>query len=98
MDGYADGVYECTGWVKTKDVAGKGATIFVWTSDGKEPKAFHCPQRVVGTQEWTRLAFRPDNIRSSTWFVRIGLELDGTGTAWFDDVELKRIGDLPKAP
>jgi hypothetical protein len=32
------------------------------------------------------------------WGACLGLELDGAGAAWFDDVELKRIGDLPKAP
>jgi len=26
MDGYADGIYELSGWVKAKGVAGKGAT------------------------------------------------------------------------
>jgi len=97
MDGYADGFYELSAWVKTRDVTGKGATLFVWTNDGKEQKTTYCPQRLTGTQDWTRLSFRPDNVRAATWHVRLGLELDGAGTAWFDDVELKRIGDLPKA-
>jgi hypothetical protein len=96
MDGYTDGVYELSGWVKTKAVTGKGATLFVWTNDGKNATTSTCSQRLTGTQDWTRLSFRPNNIRASTYHVRIGLELDGPGTAWFDDIELRRIGDRPK--
>jgi hypothetical protein len=84
--------------VKTQDVAGKGATIFIWTNDGKNTRTSSCSQRLVGTHDWTRLSFQPDNIRPSTYHVRIGLELDGAGTAWFDDVELKRAAELAEKP
>jgi hypothetical protein len=96
MDGYTDGVYELSGWVKTKDAAGKGATLFVWSNDGKIATTATCPQRVAGTHDWTRLSFRPNNVRPSMYHVRIGLELDGTGKAWFDDVELKRVAGSQK--
>lgn len=49
-----------------------------------------------GTRDRTRLSFRPNDVRDSTYHVHIGLELDGTGTAWFDDVELRHVGDSPK--
>jgi len=90
MKGYESGVYECSAWVKTKDVTGKGATIRVWTNDGKNESVSYCSQRIIGTSDWTRLVFRPDNVGASKYHVKIGLELEGTGTAWFDDVVLER--------
>ena len=90
-DGCTDGVYELSGWIKTRHVTGKGATLFVFANDGRSTATSVCSERVTGTKDWTRLSFRPGNIYAGTYQIRIGLELDGAGTAWFNDVELRQV-------
>ena len=93
MDGYSDGQYELSAWIKTKEVTGRGATLFVTTNDGKGEKTVYRTERLTGTMDWTLINFRPDNISAATYSVQPGMELDGGGTVWFDDVELKRVGE-----
>jgi len=88
MPRYENGAYECSAWIRTENVKGKGATVYVENNDRQRS---YCPVRVTGTKNWTKVSFRPDNVGARFWRVQTVLELDGQGTAWFDDVELKRL-------
>jgi len=84
--------YRFSVWVKTQDLAGSGgATICLeWTDKAGKWLSGSYPDGIKGTRNWTRvegIADVPENAGSCTLtcYVRRG----GTGTAWFDDVELQ---------
>ncbi|HPM79584.1 MAG TPA: hypothetical protein PLF81_02750 [Candidatus Anammoximicrobium sp.] len=97
MDGYRNATYEFSAWIKTQDVQPPGAGLYVLTMHGNQERVrIECPTRVTGTQDWTRVSFQPSNVNAGTWYVELGLELDGPGTAWFDDVEIREVPDTVK--
>jgi hypothetical protein len=79
-------------WVKTKGVGGRGggATVCLeWTDKAGKWMGGSYPNGIKGTRNWTRVegtADVPENAGACTLtcYIRRG----GTGTAWFDDVEL----------
>ena len=82
-------------WVKTKDLQGaeSGATICMEWRDPKDKWSSGCyPSGIKGTKDWTHVEETtrlPDEVGSVTvsCYVRRGV----TGTAWFDDVELREV-------
>lgn len=88
-------LYEFSVWVKTEGIRGKdsGATICIewWGKDHKYLGGSY-PRGVKGDTDWTRVRgiggrVPPDAVSCNiTVYVRKGM----VGTAWFDDVELKR--------
>jgi len=86
-------------WVKTERVAGadSGASICLeWSGgDGKWLGGTY-PRGVKGTRGWTKIQGTTRVPAAAarfslTCYVRKGM----TGTAWFDDVELVRVAELP---
>ena len=85
--------YRFSVWVKTQDLGGRGggATVCLeWTDTAGNWMGGSYPNGIKGTRNWTRVeatADVPENAGACTLtcYVRRG----GTGTAWFDDVELQ---------
>lgn len=83
--------YVLTGWVKARNLRGKaGWYIHV---NGKQPMLIN---QVIAIEEpnfqWRRVDFKftaPAEASNAT----VGTVLYGTGTAWFDDAELKLLDD-----
>jgi len=84
-----------TAWLKTSSVDGSAyLKLYFMAADGgiiAEP----CSNRMSGTSEWTevRLEFV---VPQAAAYAMIYLELNGTGTAWYDDVVLS--GEPGKTP
>lgn len=91
------GTYEIGCWIKTENVTGAGATLCVEIYDAKNGKyiAGTYLNHVKGNSDWTlvRGEFtapeQPDLEYRVTPFLRKG----GTGTAYYDDFFLRRLGD-----
>lgn len=89
--------YEFSAWVRTQDVKGEdsGATVCMeWSGAGKWIGGSY-PGGVKGTADWSlvrgiskRIPKDADRC-SITCYVRKGM----TGTAWFDDVQVRRYAD-----
>ncbi|MHB9023371.1 MAG: hypothetical protein ACYC7E_04240 [Armatimonadota bacterium] len=77
--------YRLTGWIRTRGVQGNGAALFARSG---ENTAYS--QRVSGDSEWTKVEIETE-LLYSILMASIGVELDGTGTAWLDDFLLERL-------
>ena len=81
-----------SGWLKTRDTSDGGAALFIIADRGGAIAAyeFMAGAEVKGSRDWQRytitLAIPP-----STSKVRVGVTLQGAGTAWFDDAELEIV-------
>jgi hypothetical protein len=102
-------IYTAKAWVKCKDVArdnasaqNRGAVLFCqfadadkkWRPGGSFPKGLH------GTQDWQQLEVKHTAaIPEGVAFIQLMVGIEGTGTAWFDGVELSEITEwnTPKA-
>ena len=84
--------YRLAAWVKTKGLEDGGAWLqaddvfFNW----QDVKATRRTERLTGDNDWTRLEvdFTPS---PKDPFLLIKLCVEGTGTAWFDDLELVEV-------
>jgi len=84
--------YRLAAWVKTKGLEDGGAWLqaddvfFNW----QDVKATRRTEKLTGDRDWTRLEvdFTPS---ANDPFLLIKLCVEGTGTAWFDDVELVEV-------
>jgi len=84
--------YRAAAWVKTSGLEDGGAWLqvddvfFSW----QDVKATRKTDKLTGSHEWTRLAvkFTPS---PHDPFLLIKLCVEGTGTAWFDDLELVEV-------
>ena len=90
--------YRLSGWVKTKDVknnGGRGAQFNTHNGAG-QPRT----RAIAGTQDWTRL----EVTFNSGALERLGVNClfggwgNSTGTAWWDDVELVKVGSTTNLP
>ena len=84
--------YRLAAWVKTQGLEDGGAwlqvddVVFNW----QDVKATRRTARLTGDREWTRLEV--DFVPSpNDPFLLIKLCVEGTGTAWFDDLELVEV-------
>ena len=84
--------FRVSGWIKTSGVTGHGACIALRWARYNEPPVypFGYSQRLTGANDWTRVSVElsgkhPPDCSA----VEIALMLQGAGTAWFDDVEVK---------
>lgn len=78
-------------WVKGKDLTGKeGAGMFVQSYDGAKYVGGSFPRTLTGTFDW-KLVKGEYSIPPSATSTTVGLYLRKgmTGTAWFDDVEVR---------
>ncbi len=94
-------IYEVKAWVKTEGVEGadSGATVCLEWSDaeGKYLGGSYPPGKKGDTPEWTEVGGISRRIPeeatscSVTCYVRKGM----TGTAWWDDVSVRRVRERP---
>lgn len=84
-------------WVRTADVVGRGASLGLRWIIYNHPERFplQCTETASGTQDWTQLQAEirgpvPDAVSA----IEIVLRLDGTGSAWFDDIEVEELSDV----
>ncbi len=81
-------------YVATEEVEGRGACLAVrWALYNEaERYPYSCSQRIVGTREWTLVSVElhgpPPPDASS---ICIALRQDGTGTTYFDDLEVQLL-------
>jgi hypothetical protein len=101
MDPLVEGAtYELRAWVKTENVTGPGVRLGLAHAVAKYPgvtgEALPIEQRwsepVTGTRDWTRIVVKGLPVPKDTMVTNLRLELDGTGRAWIDDVELALVG------
>lgn len=82
-------------WVRTQQVRGRGASLGLrWLIYNRpEPHALHCSSAVTGDSDWTCLTAEINGpIPDAVSAVQIVLRLDGTGSAWFDDIDVQVLG------
>jgi hypothetical protein len=85
--------YEVSAWVKTEDVTGGATVSFSYNGDmGFLGRVTSDP--ISGTRDWTRVTVQVPPVPRHVYFCRVLLSAQpgSTGTAWFDDVEVKEIG------
>jgi hypothetical protein len=86
--------YRMTGYIKTKDVVGKGAGATLALEGGYE-----ATKPVVGNKSWTQVSFEFDSgaVDSVIVGVRLGFySAPVMGTAWFDELSLVELGPSRK--
>ncbi len=85
--------YRFAAWVKTKGLADGGAYLQVddvfWNWDDMRATR-RTEKKLSGDHDWTRLEVEFTPIADDP-FLLVKLCVEGTGTAWFDDVELVEV-------
>jgi hypothetical protein len=82
--------YTLSAWLKTENVTGEGAQVYPYDFDDSNP-----PSNLIwvtGTTDWTQYTMQfttGANPSEATINFRIK---DGSGEAWFDDVQLVETG------
>jgi len=87
--------YRLRAWAKTAGVTGNGARIgfgnrvakFPGISNDSPPVEYRWSQTIKGNSDWTLLEVTGLPVPKDTLYANLVLQLDGTGKAWFDDVE-----------
>jgi hypothetical protein len=82
--------YRLTAWVKTEGLTDGGAYLQVSGWRGTSPERFTSANepKLAGDHDWTRLVIEFGPMAGG---MSIKLCAEGTGTAWFDDVELVEL-------
>ena len=89
--------YRLSGWIKTENLnagSGRGAQLNLHNIQSVRTRA------LTGTNDWTQVSveFDTDTHTSIELNCLFGGWGQSTGTAWFDDIELERLGDSADAP
>jgi len=86
--------YRLSGWVKTRGPANAWLQIDDVIFNWEDVKASHRTEKLAGDKDWTRLdaEFTP---APNDPFLLVKLCVEGSGTAWFDDLELVEIPSSP---
>ncbi len=99
-------IYRGRARIKCRNVTGtKGAVLYLQFADSnrKHVNGGSFPSGITGTQEWQDVEVHhtipiPENVA----YIRVTAGVDGTGEAWFDDIQLEDITDCefiqPVAP
>ena len=82
--------FRLSAWVKTKGLTDGGAYLQVssWRGPPQERFTIVTEPKLAGDHDWTRLQLEFGPVTGGT---SIKLCAEGTGTAWFDDVELVEL-------
>ena len=85
--------YRVSCWVKTENVSGRGSTLAVQYHVPNSPQVFPVvtARTVTGTGDWTKLEVEvgpPSPAPPEIGCLMIMLQQDGSGTTWFDDLEV----------
>lgn len=85
--------YEVSCWVKTENVKGPGASIGIRYHVPNVPPEWPITQseRITGTNGWTKLTVVIGPPPEDTSIVSLHLNQSGSGTTWFDDLEVKML-------
>ena len=85
--------YRVSCWIKTNNVEGNGATLALQYHIPNEPQHYpiNTDRKLTGTGNWTRLELEMGPPPPEAGCLMIMLQLDGSGTAWFDDLEVIQI-------
>jgi hypothetical protein len=86
--------YRMTGYIKTKDIVGKGAGATLSLEGGYE-----ATKPIVGNKAWTQVSFEFDSgaVDKVVVGVRLGYySAPVMGTAWFDELSLVELGPSRK--
>ncbi len=86
--------YRVACWVRTEQVEGRGSTLAVQyhVPNFAQEYPVYRARRLTGTQGWTRLALEvgaPPLEKAGCLMVM--LQQDGSGTTWFDDLEVTPV-------
>ena len=87
-------VYRVEGYIKTENVAGHGATIFVqhYTNPDKPygwVANLGATKPLKGTNDWTKVSFEFITPKDSKFYLNLQLSLwRATGTVWFDEIKV----------
>ncbi|MCD6219969.1 carbohydrate binding domain-containing protein, partial [Candidatus Calescamantes bacterium] len=87
-------VYRVEGYIKTENVAGYGATIFVqhYTNPDKPygwVANLGATKPLKGTNDWTKVIFEFITPKDSKFYLNLQLSLwRATGTVWFDEIKV----------
>jgi len=90
-ENYTGKEYLITTYIKTENVKGKGPYLGFECGHLKEKRDYLFTY-ITGTKDWTKVGFITDKLTGLIQGDLI-LGLDGTGTCWFDNVEIKEIKD-----
>ena len=84
--------FRVTAYIKTENVEGRGSFLALRWAVYNHPERFPyiCSRKLVGTNDWTRVEAEihgppPADISA----LGIVLRQDGSGTTWFDDLEVE---------
>jgi len=85
--------YEVSCWVKTENVKGPGASIGIRSHVPNVPPEWPITQskRITGTNGWTKLTVTMGPPQDDTSIVSLHFNQSGSGTTWFDDLEVKML-------
>ncbi len=83
--------FRVTAYIKTKDVKGRGAFLALRWGVYNEPQRYPyiCSEKLTGTNDWTEVSveiYGPSPPNSGALYII--LRQDGSGTTWFDDLEV----------
>ena len=81
--------YTLTGWVKTDSVSGTGAWVWMEQQDslGYISGTRWDSTQFTGTNDWTKVTYTFTTV-SNALNMDVYINLNGSGTAWFDDLTL----------
>lgn len=94
-------IYRLSAIIKTQLESCTARVCPVYLSDGKWLGAQYGAITVAGDTEWTRhvaLIRAPEGTTKMRVRLWVNFEFTGTGTAWFDDVELTPVADIQNIP
>ena len=85
--------YEVSCWVKTSDVEGAGSSIGIRYHVPNVPPEWPITrsERISGMNGWTKLTVTIGPPPKDTSIVSLHLDQVGSGTTWFDDIEVKML-------
>ncbi|MCM8768183.1 MAG: LamG domain-containing protein [Candidatus Omnitrophica bacterium] len=97
-ENYTEKKYFITAYVKTQNVKGSGPYIGFECYHKKDRKDYLFTH-INGTKDWTKIGFITEKLTGLIQGDLI-LGLDGTGTCWFDNVEINEVreGDQIEIP
>jgi hypothetical protein len=80
--------------IRTRRVEGRGACLALrWAVyNAPERYPYVCSERLTGTRDWTRVEVRLQGPPPGISAIAIVLRQDGTGTSWYDDLEVEPCG------
>ena len=85
--------YEISCWIKTNEVNGQGTSIGVCYHVPNVPPEWPITRsdRIIGTHDWTKISVRIGPPPEDTSIMSLHFQQAGSGTTWFDDLEVKML-------